>query len=72
LPQGGALLRRLRRPLIPFEFANYLRSARLKPWFPKEVACDPDTAALVSSRWREYFPDGGVEMGDAEAAHLTR
>jgi UbiD family decarboxylase len=46
--------------------------ARLKPGFPKELACDPDTAATVTRRWREYFPAGGVEMGDAEAAHLDR
>jgi UbiD family decarboxylase len=44
--------------------------ARLKAWYPKELACDPETAALVSRRWREYFPDGGVEMGDSERAHL--
>jgi len=24
----------------------------------------------VSRRWREYFPDGGVEMGDSDRAHL--
>jgi UbiD family decarboxylase len=47
-----------------------LIDARLKPGFPKEVACDPDTAALVTRRWREYFPGGKVEMGDSEAAHL--
>jgi len=29
-----------------------------------------DTAALVSSRWKEYFPAGGVEMGDSNRAHL--
>jgi UbiD family decarboxylase len=44
--------------------------ARLKPGFPRELRADPDTAALVSRRWREYFPGGGVEMGDADAAHL--
>jgi UbiD family decarboxylase len=44
--------------------------ARLKPGFPKELSCDPDTAALVSRRWKEYFPSGKVEMGDAERAHL--
>jgi len=47
-----------------------LIDARLKPWFPKEVACDPETAALVTRRWREYFPSGKIEMGDSEAAHL--
>jgi len=49
-----------------------LIDARLKPSFPKELACDPETAATVTRRWREYFPDGKVEMGDAEAAHLDR
>ncbi len=43
--------------------------ARLKPGFPKELACDPETAATVTRRWREYFPQGG-EMGDSDAAHL--
>jgi len=47
-----------------------LIDARLKPWFPKEVSCDPETAALVTRRWREYFKDPKIEMGDAEAAHL--
>jgi UbiD family decarboxylase len=47
-----------------------LIDARRKPGFPREVSCDPDTASLVSRRWREYFPDGGVEMGDSEQAHL--
>ena len=49
-----------------------LIDARLKPAFPKELACDPETAATVTRRWREYFPDGKVEMGDSEAAHLDR
>ena len=46
--------------------------ARKKPSLPKELSCDPETAATVTRRWREYFPQGGVEMGDAEAAHLDR
>jgi UbiD family decarboxylase len=49
-----------------------LIDARLKPGFPRELHADPETAALVSRRWREYFPGGGVEMGDADAAHLDR
>ncbi len=49
-----------------------LIDARLKPAFPKELACDPETAATVTRRWREYFPEGKVEMGDSEAAHLDR
>ncbi|MET0554312.1 MAG: UbiD family decarboxylase [Vicinamibacteria bacterium] len=46
-----------------------LIDARLKPGFPAELRADDVTAALVTRRWRDYFP-GGVEMGDAEAAHL--
>jgi hypothetical protein len=46
--------------------------ARRKPSLPKELACDAATAATVSRRWREYFPDATVEMGDSEAAHLDR
>jgi UbiD family decarboxylase len=44
--------------------------ARMKPWYPREVSCRPDVAATVSARWREYFPSGGVEMGDSERGHL--
>jgi 4-hydroxybenzoate decarboxylase subunit C len=44
--------------------------ARMKPWYPKEVSCRSEVAALVSSRWREYFPAGKVEMGDSERGHL--
>ncbi|HEX8028807.1 MAG TPA: UbiD family decarboxylase [Vicinamibacterales bacterium] len=44
--------------------------ARMKPWYPTEVTCDPATANTVSQRWSEYFPAGGVEMGDAERGHL--
>ena len=49
-----------------------LIDARLKPGFPRELHADPETAALVTRRWREYFPGGGVEMGDSDAAHLDR
>lgn len=44
--------------------------ARLKPGFPEELFCDPDTARTVDRRWTEYFPEGGVEMGDSDAGHL--
>ena len=44
--------------------------ARMKPTYPAELVCDPDTARTVSERWNEYFPAGGVEMGDSDAAHL--
>ncbi len=49
-----------------------LIDARRKPSFPNEVSCAPETADLVTRRWSEYFPDGRVEMGDAEAAHVGR
>jgi UbiD family decarboxylase len=44
--------------------------ARMKPPYPDELFCDPEIADLVTRRWREYFPDGGVEMGDSDQAHL--
>ena len=44
--------------------------ARLKPDFPSELTCREDVARRVDTRWREYFPDGGVEMGDSETGHL--
>lgn len=44
--------------------------ARIKPHYPEELFCDPDTAKRVEDRWKEYFPDGGVEMGDSDSAHL--
>ncbi|MCP3979299.1 MAG: UbiD family decarboxylase [bacterium] len=43
--------------------------ARVRPEFPGELFCDDRTDALVTERWREYFPDG-VEMGDSSRAHL--
>jgi 3-polyprenyl-4-hydroxybenzoate decarboxylase len=46
-----------------------LIDARRKPAFPDEVSGDPETSALVTRRWKEYFP-GGMEMGDAERGHL--
>jgi 4-hydroxybenzoate decarboxylase subunit C len=44
--------------------------ARRKPSYPRELTCREDVAATVTRRWREYFPAGSVEMGDAERAHL--
>lgn len=44
--------------------------ARMKPTYPDELFCDEDTAALVTRRWGEYFPDGRVEMGDSDTANL--
>ena len=43
--------------------------ARMKPPYPKELSCAPAIASLVTTRWREYFPDG-MEMGDSERGHL--
>lgn len=50
--------------------APILIDARMKPWYPKELSCREDTAALVTQRWREYFPSRAVEMGDSERGHL--
>lgn len=44
--------------------------ARMKPGYPAELFCDPETSDLVSKRWSEYFPDGSVEMGDSDRGHL--
>jgi UbiD family decarboxylase len=49
-----------------------LIDARMKPWFPKELFCDEETAATVTRRWKEYFPSGKVAMGDSGAGHLDR
>jgi 4-hydroxybenzoate decarboxylase subunit C len=47
-----------------------LIDARMKPWYPKELSCREDVARTVTERWKEYFPQGGIEMGDAERGHL--
>jgi UbiD family decarboxylase len=52
--------------------APILIDARRKPWYPEELFADRTTAATVTRRWREYFPGGGVEMGDSDLAHLDR
>ena len=44
--------------------------SRMKPNYPGELFCDPDTSKLVSRRWSEYFPKGGIEMGDSDRGHL--
>ncbi|MFM2161938.1 MAG: hypothetical protein RLZZ383_1450, partial [Pseudomonadota bacterium] len=46
--------------------------ARLKAWYPDVVEGDEATRQTVSERWKTYFPQGGVEMGDAEAGHLDQ
>lgn len=47
-----------------------LIDGRMKPWYPKELTCQPEIADRVTRRWREYFPSG-VEMGDSERGHLA-
>ncbi|MEO8198571.1 MAG: 4-hydroxybenzoate decarboxylase, partial [Thermoanaerobaculia bacterium] len=47
-----------------------LIDARRKPWYPQELFADLATAATVDRRWREYFPQVHVEMGDSALAHL--
>ena len=44
--------------------------ARMKPGYPEELFCDEGTARRVDERWKEYFPAGGVEMGDSDRGHL--
>lgn len=44
--------------------------ARMKPPYPEELFCDEATAATVDRRWKEYFPEGDVEMGDSDRGHL--
>jgi 4-hydroxybenzoate decarboxylase subunit C len=61
--------RRVVRNHLAFE-PPVLIDARTKPGFPDELTCDPETAATVDRRWAEYFPGGGVEMGDSERGHL--
>ncbi len=60
---------RVVRHHIVYEGAIAIDS-RMKPGYPDELFCDPDTAKTVSDRWTDYFPDGKVEMGDSDAGHL--
>jgi 3-polyprenyl-4-hydroxybenzoate decarboxylase len=60
---------RLHRNHVVFE-GTIVLDARMKPTYPDELFCDPDTARTVDTRWKEYFPDGKVEMGDSGEAHL--
>jgi len=50
--------------------APIVLDARMKPGYPEELFCDEDTARRVDERWKEYFPDGGVAMGDSDRGHL--
>ena len=44
-----------------------LIDARLKSWFPPELFCDAETKKLVDDRWKAYFPQNNVAMGDGDA-----
>ncbi|MFQ5654007.1 MAG: hypothetical protein ACE5GW_04675, partial [Planctomycetota bacterium] len=59
---------RLVRSHAAFE-APICIDARMKPGYPEELFCDPETASTVSRRRREYFP-AGREMGDSDVADL--
>ncbi len=50
--------------------APILIDARKKASYPEELFCDEATAALVTRRWKEYFPNSTVAMGDSDRAHL--
>ncbi len=47
--------------------APVVLDCRTKPGYPAEVSADPQTTDTVTRRWREYFPNGGVE-GSADPA----
>jgi UbiD family decarboxylase len=47
-----------------------LIDARRKPDFPAELFSSEETSSRVTRRWREYFPQGGIEMGDSDRSHL--
>jgi hypothetical protein len=64
-----AAARRIVRNHIAYA-APIVIDARMKPWYPAEVACRDDIASRVTARWREYFPSRPVQMGDAERGHL--
>ena len=44
--------------------------ARTKKGYAEELFVDPETKSTVDTRWTDYFPDGNVEMGDADTGHL--
>jgi UbiD family decarboxylase len=47
-----------------------LIDARRKPGFPAELFSSAEIADKVTRRWKEYFPQGGIEMGDSDRGHL--
>ncbi len=46
-----------------------LIDARMKPSYPPEVLCDPETQALVNQKWNRYFPNG-CTMGESLTGHV--
>ncbi len=60
---------RIARNHVVYE-GTLVLDARMKPTYPRELFCDPDTAATVGRRWKEYFPTVNVEMGDSDVGHL--
>lgn len=44
--------------------------SRLKGHHPGELLPDDATKRLVTDRWKEYFPNGDVPMGDGDQGHL--
>ncbi|MFT7670265.1 MAG: UbiD family decarboxylase [Planctomycetota bacterium] len=50
--------------------APVLIDSRMKEPYPEELFTDPQTAKRVDSRWKDYFPEGSIEMGDADRGHL--
>lgn len=50
-------------------YGPILIDARMKPSYPQEVLCDPDTANKVTEKWRRYFPNY-QEMGESAMGHV--
>lgn len=44
--------------------------SRVKPWYPAEVFPAPEISQRVTSRWKEYFPQGMV-MGSSDHGHIA-
>lgn len=47
-----------------------LIDARIKPSYPPEVICDPETAKKVTANWSRYFPEG-LTMGESSTGHVV-
>lgn len=61
--------KRIERNHVIFE-PPIVIDARTHHGFPDELFCDQATAQTVSRRWKEYFPNDDVEMGDSAKGHL--